>query len=39
MKTGEIDYLQNLGSQGSNDAFDKPFSDAMVESIYRTARG
>jgi SAM-dependent methyltransferase len=28
MKTGEIDYLKNLGSQGSKDAFDKPFSDA-----------
>ena len=26
MKTGEIDYLKNLGWQGSKDAFDKPFS-------------
>ena len=30
MKTGKIDYLKKLGSQGSKDAFDKPFSDAMI---------
>jgi SAM-dependent methyltransferase len=28
MKSGEIDYLKNIGPQGSKDAFDKPFSDA-----------
>jgi hypothetical protein len=28
MKSGEIDYLKNIGAQGSQDAFDKPFSDA-----------
>jgi len=26
MKQGEIDYMQNLGEEGANDAFDKPFS-------------
>jgi SAM-dependent methyltransferase len=27
MKSGEIDYLKNIGPQGTQDAFDKPFSD------------
>jgi SAM-dependent methyltransferase len=27
MKSGEIDYLKNLGPHGSQGAFDKPFSD------------
>ena len=29
MKTGEIDYLKNFGSQGSKDAFDKPLRRAL----------